>query len=98
MRRETRREPFDVTDILIAQLSGKPIRTKTFDVIAFSEQDRAAFARVASLMDKARELLNDPESVADFEMARLEHAATEFADLEHIEIWSPHVEVEGGDA
>jgi hypothetical protein len=62
-------------------------RTKTFDVIAFSEQDRAAC--VASLMDKARGLLDDPDSDADYEMARLEHAATEFAQLEHIE---------GGDA
>jgi hypothetical protein len=42
-------------------------------------------------MDKARGLLDDPDSDADYEMARLEHAATEFADLEHIE-------VEGGDA
>jgi hypothetical protein len=91
MRREARREPVDLTDVLIAQLSGKPIRTKTFDVIAFSKKDRAAFARVASLMDKARGLLDDPDSDADYEMARLEHAATEFADLEHIE-------VEGGDA
>jgi hypothetical protein len=86
MRREARREPVDLTDVLIAQLSGKPIRTKTFDVIAFSKQDRAAFARVASLMDKARGLLDDPDSDADYEMARLEHAATEFAQLEHIEV------------
>lgn len=91
MRREARREPVDLTDVLIAQLSGKPIRTKTFDVIAFSKQDRAAFARVASLMEKARGLLDDPDSDADHEMARLEHAATEFAELEHIE-------AEGGDA
>lgn len=84
-------------------------RTKTFDVIAFSEQDRAAFARVASLMDKARGLLDDPDSDADYEMARLEHAATEFAELEHIEggdegfLWSAREVTheprsEGGDA
>jgi len=86
MRRETRREPVEYVDILIAQLSGKPLRTKTFDVIAFSKQDRAAFARVALLMNKARELLNNPDSNADYEMACLEHAATEFADLEHIHV------------
>ena len=87
MRRETRFDPADVTDILIAQLSGKPIRTQGRAVVAFSKQDRAACARVASLMEKARGLLDNPNSHEDYEMARLEHAARDFANYEHIEIW-----------
>ena len=71
MRRETRFDPVDVTDILIAQLSNKPIRTQERDVVAFSKQDRAAFA---------------PHSHEDYEMARLELAARDFANYEHIEI------------
>tara|TARA_R110002110_G_scaffold42613_4_gene133588 strand:+ start:1181 stop:1306 length:126 start_codon:yes stop_codon:yes gene_type:complete len=37
-------------------------------------------------MEKARGLLNNPHSHEDYEMARLEHAARDFANYEHIEI------------
>lgn len=91
MRRETRRRSVGwlierCPESFVAHMVGKPVQVKTFDVIAFSKQDRAAFARVASLMDKARGLLDDADSDADYEMARLEHAAAEFSKLEHIEV------------
>ncbi len=83
MRRETRREPRDAADMLYAALGGKP-RNREYNVIAFSEADRKAFARVARIMRRARELMNTPETDLDYEMARVEHGAQYFSEMEHV--------------
>lgn len=85
MRRGTRREPRDAADMLYEALGGKP-RNREYNVIAFSEAERKAFARVARLMREARSLMNTPDTDLDYEMARVEHGAQYFSEVEHVHI------------
>jgi hypothetical protein len=48
-------------------------------ILILSKAERATLRRAAAIAERARDVLAEPDSDLDYELARLEHAARDFA-------------------